>query len=69
MSDEEEDRYLPVREVARIFSVQQITVREWLRSDKVDLHGIQINGRWRVLKSEVKRFANKKFGASSDTAS
>ncbi len=57
-----EDPFLTVDEIANIFKVTPYTVRHWCR-DGETLHGVKLpNGEWRVLKSEMVRLANAKYG-------
>lgn len=60
--DPDTDRYMTVKEIATFFAVKEITVREWLRDGK--LTGKKNNDRWRVLKSEVVRYAQELYGES-----
>lgn len=56
-----ENPFLGVPEVAKIFAVKTPTVRQWLRDGK--LIGTKLpGGAYRVLTSEVKRFAQEMYG-------
>lgn len=62
--DEQQDgneEYLRVSDVAKVFDVTSYTVRQWLNNG--DLKGVKIgNGHyWRVAKSEIKRYADKRY--------
>lgn len=57
--------YLKVERVAQMFDVSQYTVRDWLKTGK--LNGIKSpGGQWRVTKEEVERFANQQFGEEAN---
>lgn len=49
-----------VAQVAKMFGVDQPTVRLWIRQEK--LNAVKVMGRWRVQKSEVVRVANEEYG-------
>lgn len=61
---EDNDRYLKISSVAEMFDVSAYTVREWLKSGKIQ--GVKLNGRWRILKSEAVKLANTEYGGASD---
>ncbi len=58
MSD---DKLLKVATVARFFDVKNYTVREWIKSGKMSAVRLD-GGHYRILESEVKRYANEKYG-------
>lgn len=64
MTDEPslENPYLTVPEVAKIFAVKNATVTLWLRDGRIEGHKLPDSGRWRILKSEVQRFAQQMYG-------
>jgi excisionase family DNA binding protein len=49
-----------VEQVAEMFGVQGYTVRNWIETGKMEAKKIQ--GRWRIAKSEIVRFANEEHG-------
>lgn len=51
---------LSVNDVAEMFSVKPLTVRNWINNGS--LKGHMIMGRWRIQKSEVIRLANEVYG-------
>jgi excisionase family DNA binding protein len=51
---ETEDRYLSPDDVARKLNVKPLTVRRWLKSDK--LKGVRAGRLWRVRESELENF-------------
>lgn len=58
----EEDPILQVITIAKIFEVEQRTVREWLKTGR--LVGFKTaSGRWRIRQSEMVKFANEKYGS------
>lgn len=63
MDDILSDRMLKTSEVARIFDVKVYTVRQWIRDGRMSAVETA-TGRYRVKESEVKRFANERYGAS-----
>lgn len=57
-----EDPLLTPARVATIFGVTPYTVRTWLKDGTIQ--GIKLpSGHWRIAQSEVKRYANTKFGS------
>jgi predicted site-specific integrase-resolvase len=60
---DDDDRYLSTARVAHMFDVTTYTVRDWITSGKIA--GVQINGRWKILLSEVTRFANERHGSNT----
>lgn len=50
-----------VSTVAKMFDVNTSQVRVWIRDGDIKAH--KIAGRWRIQKSEVTAFANRKYGA------
>ena len=65
MSEQEgpslENPFLDVPQVSKIFAVRPATVRQWLREGQ--LHGTKLpGGSYRVLTSEVTRFAQAMYG-------
>ena len=57
----EEDPLLSVKRVANIFDVKEATVRGWIRDGKIS--ATKLGGKaFRIQQSEVKRFANVKYG-------
>lgn len=58
--DPDNDRMMTVEEVATFFSVTKHTVRaEWIKNGQ--LKATKLNGQWRILKSEVIRFAKELY--------
>lgn len=56
-----DDPLMTVDDIAGIFAVKAYTVREWIKSGK--LNGIKLpTGGWRIQHSEMVRFANEKYG-------
>jgi len=56
-----DDPFRTVSEVATIFAVTRATVRTWLRTGQIT--GTKLpGGDWRILQSEIERFAQKMFG-------
>lgn len=49
-----------VRAVAKIFAVQESTVRRWIREK--EMAAIKVKGRWRVEHEEVVRVVNREHG-------
>lgn len=49
-----------VPQVAKIFGVEEGTIRRWIRDNT--LSGIKVRGRWRVPREEVIRLANEAHG-------
>lgn len=58
--DPDHDRLMTVDEVAKFFAVTKYTVRCWIRDG--DIQAKKLNNKWRILKSEVVRYANKNWG-------
>lgn len=60
------EKLYKVEEVAKAFSVQSATVREWLKSG--ELRGIKIGKGhyWRVPESAVKELAESRYGHGTD---
>lgn len=57
----EEDPFMTTEEIGKIFNVGPATVRDWVKVGK--LKGVKLDGRnWRVLRSEMIRFANERYG-------
>lgn len=56
----EDNPLYSVSTVAKLFDVDQDTVRQWIREDKIKAN--KILGRWRILHSEVVRVANEEYG-------
>lgn len=51
---DEEDRLLSVADVARLLSITEPTIREWIKDGKLQAH--RAGGRfWRIRQSEVDR--------------
>jgi len=58
-----EDPFMTVAQIAAMFEVTPATVRGWFRDEL--LPGVKPGGKdWRTLKSEVVKFANKKYGSN-----
>lgn len=55
-----DDPFLTVDSVAKIFDVKPYQVRAWIKEGKMEAR--MVLGRWRILKSEVKRVANEEYG-------
>ena len=49
-----------VPQVAKIFGVEESTIRRWIKSNT--LNAIKVRGRWRVEREEIVRLANKEHG-------
>jgi excisionase family DNA binding protein len=49
-----------VPQVAKIFGVEESTIRRWIREKT--LHAIKVRGRWRVERDEVIRLVNQEHG-------
>jgi excisionase family DNA binding protein len=58
-ADEEAD-FLTVQEVALMFKVTPVTVRNWIKQGKLTY--IKINGRMRVHRASVRKLAQYNFG-------
>ena len=58
--DPDTDRYMSVEEVAAFFAVTKYTIREWIKHEK--LSAVKISTKWKILKSEVIRYANAQYG-------
>jgi excisionase family DNA binding protein len=58
--DPDTDRFMAVKEVAAFFDVRMFTIREWITDGKIK--AVKVNGRWKILKSEVIRYANELYG-------
>lgn len=56
----EEDPLRTVEYVAKVTNFKEYTVRDWLRTGK--LEGVKIQGEWRIAHSELVRFVNEKWG-------
>ena len=59
-----ENPYRTVAEVATMFAVTRATVRQWLRDDKIKGDKLP-GGDWRILQSEIERFAQTMYGENS----
>jgi putative resolvase len=59
-----EDQLLKVTAVAEYFDVTRPTVREWIKDGKIKAIRLA-GGHYRIRLSEVKRFAQEKYGAES----
>lgn len=59
-------KMMTVKEVAEIFEVQPITIREWLRNGI--LQGVRPPGTkaWRVPRESVEKLVNTKYGGSNE---
>ena len=57
-----DDKFLTPKEVADIFGVRTYAVREWLKTGKIK--GVKIESQWRIQKSVVQAYAQKKYGES-----
>jgi len=57
------EKQYKVRDVAQIFSVTTETVRNWINNDHLAATKLE-SGTYRIAESEVRRFANNKYGAS-----
>lgn len=55
-----DDPLYTTSDVAKMFSVEEVQVRAWIKEGK--MNGRKILGRWRVQRSEVIRVANKEYG-------
>lgn len=63
--DPERDKLYTTRQVAEMFSVKQVTVREWINSGK--LPAIRIgSGHLRVIERELRKFASHRFNFNED---
>lgn len=60
---EEFEKLYTVQKVAELFSVTSETVRNWIKSGR--LSAVKINGYFRVSNSELKKFANSRYGGSA----
>lgn len=49
-----------VTTVAKMFGVEEATVRAWIKTGKIK--AVKVLGRWKVPNSEVVRIANEEFG-------
>ena len=58
------DPWLSTPKVAALFDVKTETVRDWIKQGKIA--GVQINGQWRIRKSEVLRFGESRHGNGSN---
>lgn len=56
----EDDPAYTVGSAAAMFGVKSTTFRTWIKEGKVN--AFKINGRWRVLKSELERLADHEYG-------
>lgn len=59
----QDDPLMNVRDVATMFDVKEITVREWLRLEK--LKGTKVNGKWKVRTSAAIEYANDLYGSTA----
>lgn len=61
------EKMLTVAEVADIFGVKPLTIRTWLKEER--LRGIKIGSGhyWRIPESAVIELANRKYGAEDAT--
>ena len=55
-----DDPAYTVGSAANMFGVRSSTFRTWIKEGKVN--AFKINGRWRVLKSELERLAEQEYG-------
>lgn len=62
MTTNENESYLTVPEVARIFEVGKEQVREWAREGKLD--GEKVKNQWLITASSVKTLVNRRYGRS-----
>lgn len=61
MTDIEFDPLLKVATVAKMFEVRPYTIRQWIKDGK--LKAVRLDGgHYRVYQSEVRRYANEKYG-------
>ena len=56
----EENPLYSISTVAEMFDVKPYTVREWLKSGRIN--GTKVMGQWRIQKSECIRIANEEHG-------
>lgn len=56
--------YMSVKEVAEIFGVKEITVREWCRNGI--LEGIRPRRNWRIKRTSVNQLLQDKFGDDNE---
>lgn len=61
-----EDPLLTVEEVAKIFSVEAYTIRNWIKQDKIK--ATKLGNLWRIQRSEMIRFANQEYGQVDDVS-
>jgi excisionase family DNA binding protein len=62
MMSEGEDRLLSVADVARLLSVTEPTVREWIKAGKLKAHRVGARF-WRIRQSEVDRMLSEQASA------
>lgn len=55
-------KLMTVKEVAEVFEVEPLTVREWCRTGKIA--AAKPGKAWRIPRSEVERLAQVKYGGS-----
>lgn len=60
MTITDNDGYYSTRRVAKLFDVTTETVVNWIKTNK--LPATQINGRWKIKRSDVIAFGNAKHG-------
>jgi excisionase family DNA binding protein len=60
-----EDPFLTVPQVAEIFAVRTHTIRLWMREGKLEGRKLP-GGQWRILQSEVTKFAQAMYGDNSN---
>lgn len=56
------DRIMFVPEVAEFFDVQPLTVREWLRTGKLEGFKWNGKGKWRIHESAAIKLAQEMYG-------
>lgn len=56
----EENPLYSISSVAKMFDVTSYTVREWIKSGK--LEAFKVMGQWRIQKSALVELANKEHG-------
>ena len=47
------ERYYSTREVCEILGIANRTIRRWIKEGRI--RAVNINGRWRIPESEIKR--------------
>lgn len=55
-----DDPLYSTKTVAAIFGVKANTVRDWINTDRIK--AVKFTGEWRILKSEVAKFAEREYG-------